>query len=262
MAAASDQASRLKGQELLAAAAEAHGVEAFNSHSTYEAIGLDTWRGIMGGIGNPWPERNKKMALRYIPGTFDGQMEVLEGDKQSYIYGIQSWKYYETVPGGQADFSVKQDPNISFIIPAFHYFFEIVDRLNHAPISKYAGSATLLGKPQDLVFVTWEQEAPHPELDQYLLYLDQESHRVTGIQYTVRDANLPGAGSVYTSILYSDYEEIDGALIPFRQTVYNKEFGQPDQYLHEFVLESFSFDAIPVSQLRPDSALPVMGDEK
>ncbi len=64
------------------------------------------------------------------------------------------------------------------------------------------------------------------------------------------------------TIAYSDYQNIDGALIPFKQTVFNGDFGDADAYLHKLTVESFSFDAVEVSALRPNAGLSVVGDEK
>lgn len=255
-------ALEIKGKELMAQAAEVHGVDLFSAHNTYEVIGKDHWKGLLGSVGNPWPENNVTMALRYVTGTFDGQMEYLEGDLLGHQYGLQSWNYYEKDPNSDVNFEGKEDKNIRFVIPAFHYFFEIVSRLNDAPFIRYAGTESWNGIQYELVFVSWESAAPHPDLDQYLVYIHPESRRVEGVKYTIREATLPGSKGIYATIAYSDYQNIDGALIPFKQTIFNGDFGDADAYLHELTVESFTFDAVEVSALRPNAALSVVGDEK
>lgn len=255
-------ALEIKGKELMAQAMTAHGVSEFATHSTYEVVGQDEWKGFLGKVANPWPENGDKMALRYIIGSFDGQMEYLEGDSKGHRYGLQSWNYYEQPVASEIDFEVKEDKNVKFVLPAFHYFIEIVDRLNSAPFIRYAGTESWRGTQYQLVFVSWESAEPHPDLDQYLVYIHPESGRVEGVKYTIREATLPGSAGVYASIVYDDFREVEGALIPFRQTVYNKDFGGEDDYLHQLRLESFTFDAVEISALRPNAGLRVLGDEK
>jgi len=252
-----------KGRQLLHEAWEAQGMDQLEKHETYEAVGTDHWKGLMGKSGNPWPVNNKPLQLRYAVGTFDGQFTVLEGKKEGFTAGLQSWQYYEQTQGQQADFSVKPEKSHVFVIPTYQYFFELIDRLRTVPVVAYMGERQFKGEDYDLVFASWEKAAPHKEHDQYVLYINKETGLIDYASYTIRDNFLPAPKNLYGTIQYKDWREVDGIKIPFQQLVYfNGPKEKEKKYLHRFLVEAFEFDGFDPKLLYPDQELEKVGNKK
>ena len=103
---------------LLTAAVEAHGMTDLDTrYATYEATGADDWRGLMGNMGELWPWKSDRMALRYTVGDFNGQVGALEGEHAGTAYGLQSFDFYAD-KGGAADADVNDDERVSFGLTA------------------------------------------------------------------------------------------------------------------------------------------------
>lgn len=252
-----------KADELLLSAWNAQGFDKIREVSTYEAIGYDHWKGVLGKIGLLWPDNNVKLAMRFSTGDFDGQVEILEGEHQGYKAGLQSWNFYQTNDEGEIEFPEKKNERLTFGLAAYHYFFEMADRLRQAPIRTYAGETSFNGNEYDLVLVTWESLAPQEKYDQYIAYINKETHLLDAVTYTVRENYLPGGRNLYSTMRYDDYRNVDGFMVPFLQTVQIKDpAASTDEYLHQFRIEEFSFDSFERKVLEPNPSLKKVGDEK
>lgn len=252
-----------RGRQLLNEAWKAQGMDQLREHETYEVVGKDHWKGLMGRSGNPWPVNNKPLQLRYAVNTFDGQFTVLEGKKEGFTAGLQSWQYYEQTQGQEAAFKVKPEKEYVFVIPTYQYFFELIDRLRTVPVVAYMGEKQFKGDDYDLVFASWKTAKPHAEHDQYVLYINKESRLIDYASYTIRDNFLPAPKSLYGTIQYKDWREVEGIKIPFRQLVYfNGPNKKEKKYLHRFTAESFEFDSFDKKALYPNEELDSIGDKK
>ena len=179
-----------RGQELLRAAWEAQGMAHLHEHKTYSVTAQDEWKGLLGKMGKPWPEARSAMRFKYEIGSFDSQVEFLDGKEEGLIAGLQSWKYYEIEPGQEPEFKDELNERISFGLSAFHYFFELGDRLSRAPIVTYAGEKEHRGETYDMVFATWETTEPHMGHDQYRP-LDRQRDRFDRICRVYAPRELP-----------------------------------------------------------------------
>jgi hypothetical protein len=230
-------------------------------HQVYQVVMNDDWRGLAGKIGTMWPSQNIDLDLKYAVGTFDGQVEFLSGKRKGDKVGLQSWELYE-VQNDSITFSEKSDKKMVFALTATQYFMELVGRLRNAELITYAGEKKFNGETYDLVFVTWEKLKKHKKDDQYLLWINKETGLAEYCEYTVRDIAFPG--SLFTTcIAFSDYKDIEGVKIPFKQYVCN---GGPStnlvKYLHRFKLKYFTFDSFPEKVLYPNKEMEIFGDYK
>lgn len=252
-----------KGRELLQKSWQAHGMSQLAIHDSYQLKATDHWKGLMGSMGKIWPEKETTVQLDYVIGTFDGRATLLTGKEEGLMAGLQSWNYYEQEAGADVDFDLKDDARYIFGIAAYQYFFELPDRLLNAPLITYAGEEALAGKSYDLVFVTWEKLKAHKKHDQYLCWINKETGMMDYCEFTVHDSYLPGGGMIPASIQFTDMRDVDGFKVPFLQYIF---IGSPKEktskYLHRLTVDSFAFDVLPVSALRPNSALKEVGDDK
>lgn len=237
------------------------GMDKLNQFSTYEVIGSDYWKGMMGEMGNPWTWNKDEMTMRFSVGDFDGQVEVLEGDKKGFVAGIQSWNYYEKYEE-QLTSKVEENTGIIFTLAAYHYFFELGNRLANAPLIRYAGKDQLKGKEMDKIFVSWGNEVTSA-YDHYLLWIGKESGLIEATTFTTRDNPKPAPVFLYGSLRFDDYRNIDGILIPFKQTaqIMNPKDDIED-YIHQLTISKFAWDNFDASELRPFKELQLFGDDK
>ena len=248
-------------KSLLSQAIIKQGLDKVNHFSTYEIIGTDHWKGMMGKMGNPWNWNNDKMAMRFSIGDFDGQVEVLEGDKKGFVAGIQSWDYYE-IKEGNYNSNVNDDEGKIFTLAAFHYFAELANRLSNAPFIRYAGQDQFKGKQMDKIFVSWGNDCTK-EYDHYLLWISKESGLIEAVTFTTRNNFMPAPVFMFGSLRFDEFNNINGILIPFKQTA---QLMNPkddiDDYIHQLNIEKFEWDNFAISEIRPFSDLVPIGDDK
>lgn len=252
-----------KGKALLKEAWLAHGFDKLKTHETYQVEATDHWKGALGKMGNLWGDSNKKpITLRFAVGTFDNQVEFKEGKLAGQVAGLQSWKYYEKENSdSKAEFQ-KTNKRIGFGLAAYHYFFELGDRIMNAPIIRYAGEKEFEGNKYDIIFATWESVEANRDYDQYRIWVNKETKLIDFANYTIRENYLPGAKMFYGSIRYGDMRTIDGVKISFQQEVYLNKPKAVGKYLHKLTLTDFKFDAFSKSDLYPDANIKPIGDDK
>jgi len=248
-----------KGKGILEAAWRAHGFNELEKFKTYSFHASDTWRGMMGKMGKPWPEAKSELDFKFEIGTFNSQVTFLDGKRNGVSAGLLDWKYYEKEEGRDAEF-VKVNKRINFALPAYHYFFEMVDRLKKAPIISYAGEKEFRGEKYDLVLCTWGTEKPHMEADQYIAWINKKTRMMDYSEYSLRENYLkvPGYKSFYGAIEMNDFQNIEGVMIPHEQIVYLNGIKKKEKkHVHKLIVSDFKFDNFDVKELYPDSTITI-----
>lgn len=122
-----------KGRQLLEASVEAMGYDQLLAMKSYQADALFDWRFPWGMIpmNALRGSKNKKTSFRFIPNSFDGQMRHLEGRKEGFVFGLQSWQYYEEVDG---EFERDSNSRREWALATYHYLIEGPLRLLNADI--------------------------------------------------------------------------------------------------------------------------------
>jgi len=252
-----------KGKELLEAAWKAQGLDRLAGVETYEVIASDHWPGMMGKMGDLWPWKRRRMALRYIPGTFDAQVESLEGEYAGTTYGMQSWQYYAQEPGQNLTFQEEGDEKIIFGLAAFQYFFELADRLKRTDQIAYAGTREMNGTTYEVVMVSWGDLAPQEDVDQYRVLIHPETKRIEWVTYTIRDNYLPAPASLYGTIHFEDFREVEGIWFSYKQSVFlNENVSNPDKFAHQLTVRDIKLNTVSAASLRPGKGIVPVGDDK
>lgn len=237
------------------------GMDKINQFTTYEIVATDDWKGFMGKMVTSWDWNNDEMSMRFSVGDFDGQVEVLQGEKKGFIAGIQSWDYYEKV-GDTYQSNVEDDGGKVFNLSAYHFLFELANRLSNAPFIRYAGEGELNGKPMEKVFVSWGNSATK-QYDQYILWIGKTSGLIEAATFTIRDNPSPLPAFIYGTMHFDDYRNINGIMIPFKKTVQMMNpKNNMNNYLHQLTVQKFEWDNFPISDIRPFSDIEPVGDDK
>lgn len=251
-----------QGRQLLHDAAQKHGLNAWRAFTTSEAVFTDTWAGLMGKVMTHWPEAAQQAKMQAIVNTFTSRVELLDGEKKGEIWGIQAWAEYKQ-ENAQAAAQFAPDDHIRFYLPTLQYFIELPFRALTAEYAAYMGEREYRGNTYDLVFITWGAPEPHMAADQYVIWINRSTGLIDLVHYTVRDAFRFVTGTMH----YQDYREIQGVQVPFKQTVTmggpgDAEFPLDENYMHQIILQQFSFDAVPRAAPLPDPQREPLGDRK
>lgn len=258
------EANISKGKLLLDEVWKKQGFEHLKKHKVYEFEATDNWQGMMGKMGKPWPDAKVDMSFKFEVGSFDGNVAFQSGKKKGLTAGLQSWNYYEKDNEGQPR-KLKTNEKIRFGLSAYQYFIELADRLRSAPIITYAGSENMDGKKFETVFVTWHKLQAHRQNDQYKLYIDPSTSLLSYVVYTTRESYLkmPGGQLFYGSIKFDEYEDVEGFLVPHRQTVFlNAPKSDPSDFVHQMIISKFKFDSFEPSELKPFPEVKATGNSK
>ncbi len=255
--------SSAKGKELLHHAIVSQGLDRMDRHQVYEVKAEDHWQGLFGTLGKLWPDSKAALQFRFDVGSFDSQVTFLDGKKEGMTAGLQDWNYYEQARNGEVEFMEKANKKHRFGLSAFHYFFELPNRLASAEIVKYVGEKKWRGQVYDQVFISWGEEQPHDLDDQYLAWINKSTGLLEVCEFTIRDAYLPGPKGFFGTILYRDYREVEGVSIPFQQVIFKNKAGKNESdYLHQLTVESFEFDSFDKDILYPSRELGMSADAK
>jgi len=209
----------LKGRKLLEESVVAMGYDKFDTIQSYKADALFDWHfpwGIM--PMNPLPgAKGNKVRFRFLPDSFDGQVEHLEGRKSGDIYGLQSWTFYE-LEGEK--YQMSKSPRREWGLATYHYLLEGPFRLLKADIIQYAGQADYNGITYDLVFATWSKREPHKEHDQWLFYINPDTKMVDLVNATIREYFLPFPKNMAEgTVLYKRKRHESGIFFPEEMTI-------------------------------------------
>lgn len=238
-----------KGRALLHKAMARHGgLGRWKAHRTAEVTLTDDWRGfLLKTLFLPWPENKVPIKVQYLLGTNDSRGTFLEGSRKGETWGIQNWATYTQRPGEAPVF--KKDKAIKFYMPTYQYFFELPFHLPFAGVVIYAGEDELAGQAYDVVFVSWNTDAPQAKIDQYLAYISRKTGLIDYLRYTVRDQ----FGFLVGNMQFTDYRDVQGIQVPFRQTVVDDDRPDGKKVMHQVLYKSAAFGVdVPDEAFYPD----------
>lgn len=238
-----------KGKNILREMEKAHGLHLYQEKENARFYLQDEWRpGILKTFGMPWSESNEKLQLDYLIGTNDIRLTFLENIHRGEVWGLQNWACYKEV---ENEVSFKQKNKLKFWLPTVQYFMEMPFVIGTADIISYAGTEKFDGKTYDLVFISWGKSEPQRKIDQYVLWINQETKLLDMAQFTVRDQHPLINGTMH----YNDYRNVNGIMISFNQIAARK-MGQTDKYLHKFTVSDVVFDTtIPKEKFYPNASI-------
>ncbi|MFY0687132.1 MAG: hypothetical protein JXQ90_08210 [Cyclobacteriaceae bacterium] len=261
-----DESEALANQ-LLVEVVKNQGFDLLQEHKTYTVRMTDNWPGWIGRMTKIWPEQKSTILFNFSFNTFDGQLIFESGEREGDLIGLQSWNLYHIKKSTPHLFEPNSlEVKHKFGLVTIHYFLELGFRLLNAPYKRYYGKKEKNGKDYDLVFVSWESDKPHPDYDQYVLWINAESGLIDYCIYTIRENKNPITRQLHGSIAFRDYRCIDGVKIPFTMPVMiNSGALSPelnDGLIHQFDLHEFSLGKVDESVLYPFKNIPKIGDAK
>lgn len=244
-----------KGKTLLQNIHTGQSPAAWADIEVYELNLTDEFFGIQGSLAKPFPDKKTSMQAFFAPNSYDGKLTFNSGKLKGTTWGIQSWKTYTQESDKKAVFN--KNKKATFWLPTYQYFIELPARVQNANVISYAGEQSFKGEKYDLVYITWKTQEPQKDIDQYMVWINKKTNTVDLVEFTIRDQ----MNFLKATAVYEDLEDVgDGVLLPKRISL--KPNKDKAGILHQISLSNFKANHIPVSTVRPDPNLKVIGDDK
>lgn len=221
-----------RGRALIERLPEAYGgLTAFESKRSSRVEMSDHWPSPIMRLVSPWKE-GETLIFSYAHRGDEGTIEFVGGPRAGH-----RWRFENGRTSGEDETGAREevsDADVRFWVPTIEYFLEMPFRLLEADIVAHAGTREIDGEAHDLLYVTWRNAAPQADIDQYLVWVSQESGRISYVEYTVRDFGKRMQGAMQ----YADFREVDGIVFPYRMT--SAPLGE--DIVHRFTVDSIVFD--------------------
>ena len=245
---ATDLDAEARGRALLEAAADAHGgLAAWQQKQTTELIFRDEWRGLA-TLMAPWPSSDVRANIVQRTRTFDSVVTFQDGAPDGLVWGIEAWKPWVDDGSGRQNV---EDSDIRFMLPTTQYFVEMPFRMLEAELVRDAGPVTVDGVTYDTVYATWGGWSANEDYDQYVIYLDPQTHRWAKVAYTVREIMRPASAIAH----FDQLKEVEGIWIPHRMRIGGVD-DPADAWMHVMTIEAMRFDAHDRNSLTARAGVP------
>lgn len=148
-----------KGKEILDTYVSENGYEKFSGIESYKVDVTENWQGLMGMMGNPWPEKDIIFNMELIPdkNDFVGHYTLNSGKKNG-----TSWGFAPKYPSlyiqkeGNPTKQIKKR-KMSFNLANYQWWMEYPFRMAELENVNYAGERIKDGKAYNLILITWEK---------------------------------------------------------------------------------------------------------
>ena len=222
--------SSKKGKELISRLEDAcGGFENWQKFSTSQFIQTADWY----DNETNWTINPQEFEMTCTIGGSDGTLTLLNGPKKGTTWNIKNGMTYTS--NGKPD--LENQKMIWHKQDYKSYWFQFPFRMREADIISYAGQRTIKGVNYDIVYVTWHSETPNSKYDQYMLYLNPDTHQLDWLEFTLRDRH-PMAGGISQ---FANYKENNGITLPMSQFLTMGTLDKPMKKLHENHYQSFRF---------------------
>lgn len=227
-----------RARAVLSRMADAHGgLEAYRAAGPVTVVMQDTWPSdIARALLSPWAAEEGRFELTFAPASDDSELRFLDGPRSEVVWGIEEWNTY-TRRGPGEDVVHAPDGEIEFWLPTLEYFLEMAFRIGEADVVAHVGERTVGERSFDVVYATWNDAAPQSDIDQYLLWVAQDTGLLEHAQYTVRDK----VKLIVGTMSYGDFRVVDGLMMPFSMTAGGTP--QEPETMHRLDVESLVFGA-------------------
>ena len=224
------KASKAEGMALLDQMETAHGGRSnWDSLQFGEFIQQADWYGKL--AMSHWDTTPQRYQMVSFIGSEACEMQLLNGENTQTIFKLQDGQLLESTD--RQTWTHSQHPHFKEKMIFKTYWFQFPFRIGEASIISAAGQSEINGQPYDLVYATWGKEDANIIYDQFMLYLDAETHLLTYLEFTVRDKFKPAKITAH----FNDFRSVDGFKLAFAQYVTSGAPGESGIPLHENLYE-------------------------
>ncbi len=157
--------------------------------------------------------------------SFDCSLKLLNGPNNGRKWNLNN----DVISCSDKNVTEQEKKNYKDKMMFKNYWFQLPFRLDEADIISYAGTEELKGINYELLYITWDNENPNSDYDQYILYIHPEKYLIDHLHFTVRD-KFPSVG---LSTQFTDFKKINNFTLPHSQFVRQGAPGKNGISLHE-----------------------------
>jgi len=231
-----------RAEQLLMKMKVAHKSHLWDSIGTYQVVFEEESFGFFGEKSSPFKELAMQFNLNYIPGSFTGRMGITSGEEEGVTWGVQDGVTYRVE---NDKIKIEENDSYEFAMNTFQYFIEFPNRITDGTVIDYVGAKVIDGQTTEGVIVSWNSVEPQEDVDQYVIWLDQQTNRIVEVEYTVREKFKFSKGTAE----FSNYKEFNEFLLP--ATISSRSNIKEDGYLHVKKIMDFTPDVLTVNDLTP-----------
>ena len=108
----------------------------------------------------------------YKTGTGNGKLTTVSGEDSSEVWHCNNGLSYKRKEP-QLRLTHVEDRNIEFWVPTYAYFIELPFRILEADALEHFASERVGDRRYSKILASWNSVEPQKEIDQYLIYLDE-----------------------------------------------------------------------------------------
>jgi len=243
---------QIKGRQILNSYIKKNGYDKFTSVNTYQVTAHEEWKGLMGNMGNPWPEKNLSYVMKFIPNLneFTSQVELTSNKKKGDIWGLKntpSYVYYKK--SGEESKRIKEGM-MSYNLANYQWWIEFPYRLSRVKNVTYAGEKVKDGQKYDLVLATWGNDLkPNKEYDQYMMWFNKTTGIMDLVTFTYRKVPMISPSFMYGTAIFKGFKTVNGINIPFSQKFQINGPSKEKKYAHHFEIDKIDFNSFDKSEI-------------
>jgi hypothetical protein len=223
---------KVKGKELLGEMEEASHYDNWKKYKTGYFEQTADWY----DNETNWTVNPQKFSLSCELGTVDGKLTLLNGPEKGKSWRVKNKTAFLINPDGKEK-QVKDDMPVHKTIFK-SYWFQLPFKIREADLISYAGQREIEGVLYDVLFATWKTETPNSKFDQYMIYINPESHLIDYLEFTLRE-NHPMASGISR---FDEYKEVNGVMLAHAQYITMGTLNHPLKKLHENHYNIIRFD--------------------
>lgn len=232
-----DSEEHASAMALYAEALELHGLKQWNQKSGQNIRMINTWHSTTVRLFTPVEDSTAYMQVRMNAKKETNDVRILDetGTTTLKHFGVEKDRSYEVTDGNK---QYSQSSSVFLYARPMQNYIQWLFTLSGMPVQRSAGQATIDGQQYTVIYMADSAEVrPLESVNQYLVYIANDSKRITYIQYTVREMLSSYTGS----LKYSDFRTVDDSILLPYQIDVGAGLPQETRY-HDFTIRSVTFD--------------------
>jgi hypothetical protein len=226
-------APKVHGREILAQVAQQQGIaQHWGKYKIWKIVAMDIWKDQWMRLLTPIKQSEQRLDFVIDLPSRSVLMTFLEGKFKDNSLG---WDRDGTFGVINNEMTRKEYRDVDiYVVPVRDYFLWPQTLLFY-PVQVFAGETTLKAIPYDKIFVTRGSVVPNDKDDQYIVWVNRQTHKIDYVEYTLR--NLFG---FYRGVVaYRDYRPVQGMDLSFEIQLLNKI--DSEKYSHKLLIDMMSF---------------------
>ena len=191
------EAEQTQGRSAMTAMLKTHGYDAWKRYNFVHAKAADEWfNSLYFTLGAPYTENPEHAVVAAYTQRFpDARIEFTGGKNAGHVWAVGGDRIRIKRPGEETKAQVTQDDAFfAAFVHNFPLWPNIPFQLATATHVTYLDSAKWEGKTFDRILIGWGGFEPSERTDQWILWVNQDTHILERVWFTIRLAGQSQVG--------------------------------------------------------------------